>query len=100
TCTSVQFSRSVRSLRPLLLFVTPRPPSSTLFPYTTLFRSLDPARAAAQGHVASGVFLGPFGAATDGADGVQSVVPLVRRTGDGCTGLGRLDVLQEPGSPA
>ena len=45
--------------------------------------AVDPAGDAAAGDAAAGVLLGPLGAAADGADQLQPVVPLVRRPVDG-----------------
>jgi len=41
--------------------------------------TVDPAREAAEGDALAGVLLDPFGTAFDGAAGIRSVVPLVRR---------------------
>src|SRR5207248_10013837 len=49
-CTSGSFCRSfslsASSLPPFFFFLRPRPPTSTLFPYTTLFRSPEDVRPA------------------------------------------------------
>uniref|UniRef100_Q07TT6 ISGsu3, transposase n=1 Tax=Rhodopseudomonas palustris (strain BisA53) TaxID=316055 RepID=Q07TT6_RHOP5 len=48
------------------------------------------------GDAAAGVLRHPLGAAVDGAAGLRSAVPLVRRPGRGRRGVGSLDLLQEP----
>ena len=35
-----------------------------------------------------GLLFDPFGTPVDGADGLRPAVPMVRRPGDGCAGLG------------
>src|SRR3954454_9369401 len=54
----------------------------------------------ATGIAPAGVLLGALGAATDGATDLQYAVPLVRRSVDGRTGLGRDGVHQEPRAAA
>src|SRR3712207_8394088 len=57
-----------------------RPPRSTLFPYTTLFRSLRPSREAdpqGRGEAGAGAAAGPAGTQATGADGL-SARPAVR----------------------
>ena len=46
-------------------------------------------REAAAGAVAASILLSALETAVDGATGVQHAVPLVRRSGDGCAGVGR-----------
>ena len=48
----------------------------------------------------AGILLGTVRAAADGADRLQLAVPLVRRLGDGCAGVGRDHLQQEPRPPA
>src|ERR1700716_2007486 len=64
-----------------------------------LFRAgsaVDRARDAAAGDAVAGVLLGSLGASADGAVGVRSAVPLVRRARYGRSGVGSLDLFEEP----
>src|SRR3712207_2929555 len=84
-----------------------RPPRSTLFPYTTLFRSSDVVKAVALG--ARAVMIGRaylWGLAANGQAGVENVLDLLRGGIDSALmGLGRAslhdlfaeDVLVPPG---
>src|SRR5262249_21221720 len=58
--------------------------------------AVDRAGEAAAGAVAASVLLGAFGAAADGAAGLQLVVSLVCRAGDGRADLGCNGVHEEP----
>src|SRR3712207_8187256 len=60
-----------------------RPPRSTLFPYTTLFRSARPGRVAGRGRPAHRQLVGELGAMDDGAlgrPGRRAVVAGLRRS--------------------
>src|SRR5882757_8703103 len=64
-----------------------------------LFRAgsaIDRARDAAAGDAVAGLLLGSLGASADGAVGVRSAVPLVRRARYGRSGVGSLDLFEEP----
>ena len=61
-----------------------------------LWPGLDRAREAAAGAAGAGLLRRPLGTAADGAGALQHAVPLVHRPVDGCGGLGRDGVHQEP----
>ena len=58
--------------------------------------AVDPAGEAAAGDAAAGVLFDPLGAAADGAAGVRSAVSLVRGPWRRRSGVGSLDLLEEP----
>src|ERR1700730_8970418 len=58
--------------------------------------AVDCTRDAAAHHAVAGVLLAPLGAPADGSAGVRSAAPLVCRAGLGRSGVGPLDLLEEP----
>ena len=59
-------------------------------------RAVDPAGEAAPSDAVAGVLFNPVGTAADGAVGVRSPIPLVRRDRGRCCSVGPFGVLKEP----